>query len=347
MNALPPSTQSIKPLPEPTSTHWPAFRPSGYLDCAQRRDRIHAVLHLFVSCARQHQVARKEECLAVAGNRTLLHEVIRSLRDDFGPDAIKVQIGTGYEMTPAAAERVAALLDSTELVDRISAAKLKRVPQVKGAGEAAPEAQARVETKRRRPVAVTVHAAEDAAVSRAGSIPTQVWQDRMSAERFVQDVFAEDESDGARGSILAGDEAAPEAATGPASDSFQTGSGAPQHELVNAVLRAFAAHALQHQVFPIEEAMRLGGSEAAMAVVMRCLAAEFGSACVRIHKGIGYEVTATVCHRFADLVTSRDLAGKIVRMSATKGARSLYVRNLRDGNLHAAAAIPINETSTN
>ncbi|MBC7438138.1 MAG: hypothetical protein H7332_18950, partial [Bdellovibrionales bacterium] len=67
-----------------------------------------------------------KDALAAAGNKSLLYQVIFSLRDEFGRDAVTAHINRGYELKLAAAERIAVLLDTPDLAERIALAGAKR-----------------------------------------------------------------------------------------------------------------------------------------------------------------------------------------------------------------------------
>ena len=287
-------------LPQPAQPAQRASRTGGYLGSEERKERMYALLRAFVAAAAKHQLASREDAMAIAGNRSLLSDVIWGLRREFGNDAIQTHSHTGYELSPAAAQRITALLDSPDLVDRLAQAGVMRRSTRKADSTPGAAAQPRVREKRQRPATVTLHTTAS----------------RLGAEHFADNVFADDEhaDDGPTALPLTGAAA------------WSAYSAAQLYELaqrtsIGAVLTVFAAHAAHSLVFRRDDALRLAGGEGLLNEVMLCLRREFGVRGFKSSNSLGYELAPAAAARLPALLGSGVLIDRIMKMDSIKAAR--------------------------
>jgi hypothetical protein len=286
-----------------------ASRPGAYLGSEERKDRMDALLNLFVAAAAKHQPASQQETMAIAGNRSLLMEVVWGLRREFGNDAITTHRSKGYELSLATAERITALGDMPGLVDRLAQAVVMRRSTKKADIASGAAAQPRVQHKRQRLAAVTLHTTAST----------------LCAEHFADNVFADDEHADGGPIALPHTGAAARPAYSAALLYEKT-----QRTSIEAILIVFAAHAAQGLVFQRDEALSLAGGEGLLNEVMLCLRREFGVRGFKSSNSLGYELAPVAAARFPALLGSGILIDRIMNMDLIKAARE-HACGLRGG----------------
>jgi hypothetical protein len=264
---------------------------------------------MLVTGASHHQVVRREEAIAVAGNKSLMYDLTVGLRHELGADALNTHVGVGYQLTPAAAERVAAFMDSTEFVDRIILPHSKRRAKEEIQGQAVPAAQRRVPAKRQKQAAVTFHAAECPTASTALASAAEASEARLGAECLLDDIFASDQDASDRATTLPQGRPASRLASG----SIVYFDGMQRREHAAAMLGILLAGARQHQMVRTPEILKLAGKRSLMHEVIKWLRTEFGYDAVKTHHGIGYELTPAVAQRVAALLDSTEVVNLIAQ----------------------------------